>query len=71
MNLAFQAKGRARALRRRIAWPIDHLYGAVQFLLGNEQRGIDGQRFLKFGDGFVQFACLRVTSAPVNDEGAA
>ena len=71
MNPALQAGGRSGSLRLRIAQVVDHLQRAVQFLLGDEQRGIDGQRFLELGDGFVELAVVAQLLAVVDDRGAA
>ena len=67
VDSAFQAGGRSRGLRRRISLVIDHLHRAVQFLLGDEQGGIDGQSFLELGHGFVQLSVIAQFLAVVDD----
>jgi len=66
-QLALQADGRSGGLRRRIALLIDHVDRAVQFLLGDEQRGIDAEGFLEFGRSFFQFAGIAQFLAAVHD----
>ena len=69
VNPALEPRRRTGGLRLRIALVVDHLQGAVQFLLGDEQRGIDGQGFLELGDGLVQFALLAQFLTVVDDRG--
>jgi hypothetical protein len=57
-HLALQAAGRSGGLRLRIALVVDRFHRAVQFLLGDEQRRIDGQRFLEFRYRLVEFAVI-------------
>ena len=56
VNPALQASGRPGGLGRRIMQVVDDLRGAVEFLLGDEQCGIDGQGLLKLSQGLVELA---------------
>ena len=69
MNLALQAGRRSGGLRRRIPLVVDHLHRAVQFLLGDEQRRIDSQRFLKLGHCVVEFAVVAQLLPVVDNRG--
>ena len=69
VNPALEAGRRSGSLGRRILLVVDHLLRADQFLLGNEQGGIDGQGFLKLGNGFVEFAVVAQLLAVVDDGG--
>ena len=56
-------------LGRGIPLVVDHLEGAIQFLLGDEQRRIDGERLLELGDGIVKLARFTQLLAVVDNGG--
>ena len=58
LDLPLQTAGRTCRLRRRIIGLVDHLLRALQFLLRDEERGIDQRRLLKFGQRLLQLALV-------------
>ena len=69
MNPALEGVGRSGGRGRWILQVVDHLHRAVQFLLGDEEGGIDVERLLEQGDGIVEFAVVAQLLTTMDDGG--